>query len=101
MGGPPTGHYSGLAGAEGLLGDDAMRKRPMAMALGQIRTLLGAGAVGGLTDRHLLEQFSTGHREAAEAAFTTLVERHGPMVLRVCRGVIGDSTDVHDAFQAT
>jgi RNA polymerase sigma factor (sigma-70 family) len=66
-----------------------------------MRTLFGVGTVGGLTDRQLLDQFSTAHREAAEAAFTTLVERHGPMVLRVCRGVLSDSHDVHDAFQAT
>ena len=41
------------------------------------------------------------HGEAAEAAFATLVERHGPMVLRVCRGVLGDAHDLNDAFQAT
>src|SRR5262249_7346972 len=27
--------------------------------------------------------------------------RHGPMVLRVCSGVLRDPTDVEDAFQAT
>src|SRR5262249_15369119 len=30
-----------------------------------------------------------------------LVERHGPMVLRVCRGVLDDPHDREDAFQAT
>ncbi len=78
-----------------------MARRQPVLALRHMRTLFGVGAVGGLTDRQLLDQFSTAHREAAEAAFTTLVERHGPMVLRVCRGVLGDSHDVHDAFQAT
>jgi DNA-directed RNA polymerase specialized sigma24 family protein len=78
-----------------------MEKRRSALALRQMRTLFGVGAVGGLSDAGLLDQFSTGHREAAEAAFATLVERHGPMVFRVCRGVLGDSHDVHDAFQAT
>ena len=66
-----------------------------------LRTLLDVGLIGGLTDRQLLEQFSTGHREIAEAAFTTLVERHGPMVMRVCRGILGDSLNLHDSFQAT
>ena len=66
-----------------------------------LRTLLDVGLIGGLTDRQLLEQFSTGHREIAEAAFTTLVERHGPMAMRVCRGILGDSLNLHDSFQAT
>ena len=78
-----------------------MEKPRSAGTLRHLRTLFGVGAVGGLTDAQLLDQFSTGHREAAEAAFAILVERHGPMVLRVCRGVLGDSHDVHDAFQAT
>ncbi len=78
-----------------------MENRRQTLALEHMRTLWGTGALGGQSDVRLLEQFSKGHREAAEAAFTTLVERHGPMVLRVCRGVLGDSHDVHDAFQAT
>ncbi len=34
-------------------------------------------------------------------AFAALVERHGPMVLRVCRRMLWDSHTVDDAFQAT
>ena len=78
-----------------------MEKRRPVLAIRHMRTLFDVGAIGGQSDVRLLDQFSTGHREAAEAAFATLVERHGPMVLRVCRGVLGDSHDVHDAFQAT
>ena len=39
--------------------------------------------------------------EAAEMAFSALVERHGPMVLRVCRSILRDEHDAQDAFQAT
>ncbi len=42
-----------------------------------------------------------GASETAEMAFATLVERHGPMVLRVCRSVLRDPDEAHDAFQAT
>src|SRR5262245_63963847 len=69
--------------------------------LTQLRTLFNVGTVRELTDGQLLERFATGRGEAAELAFAALVERHGPMVLRVCRGVLGDPNDTEDAFQAT
>jgi len=59
------------------------------------------GAIRELTDGQLLERFATDRGEAAELAFAALVERHGPMVLRACRGVLGDPDDAEDAFQAT
>ena len=69
--------------------------------LRQLRTLFNVGTVRDLTDGQLLERFATDRGEFAELAFAVLVERHGPMVLRVCRGVLNDPHDTQDAFQAT
>ena len=54
-----------------------------------------------MTDERLLERFTTGKDDSAEAASTALVERHGPMVLGVCRQMLRDEHDAEDAFQAT
>src|SRR5262245_53396789 len=54
--------------------------------------------VRGLPDPELLRRFSA---QRDEAAFHALLRRHGPMVLDVCRGVLGDGPDAEDAFQAT
>ena len=70
-----------------------MAKTKHGIALRHLNTLLNVGAVGGLTDAQLLELFTTGRDEAAELAFTVLVDRHGPMVLRVCQAVLRDSHD--------
>src|SRR5262245_47890698 len=50
------------------------------------------------SDGQLLDCFIL-HRE--EAALETLVRRHGPMVLAVCRRILGDAHAAEDAFQAT
>ena len=69
--------------------------------LGQFRTLFNVGTVRDMTDGQLLERFATDPGESAEQAFAVLVDRHGPMVLRVCRGVLNNPHDTQDAFQAT
>jgi RNA polymerase sigma-70 factor (ECF subfamily) len=51
-----------------------------------------------LSDAILLERFVS-FRE--EAAFGVLVERHGPLVQRICRRVLRNEHDVDDVFQAT
>jgi RNA polymerase sigma factor (sigma-70 family) len=66
--------------------------------LGTLRRLASAGGTDDLSDADLLERFRARHEEAA---FTLLVQRHGPMVLAVCRRVLGDRHEADDAFQAT
>ena len=75
------------------------------MAAAQINTLIQhlRRAVlledeAGRTDGELLESFIC---RKDEAAFAALVRRHGPMVLSVCRRIIGNHHDAEDAFQAT
>jgi RNA polymerase sigma factor (sigma-70 family) len=66
-----------------------------------LQAIINLGAIGGLTDELLLEQFAARGDDGAELAFEVLLRRHGSMVLRVCRGVLGNSSDADDAFQAT
>ena len=65
-----------------------------------VRALFDVGTVAGLSDGQLLDRFASRGGELAELAFSALVERHGPMVLRVCRRVLADPHDAEDAFQA-
>jgi RNA polymerase sigma factor (sigma-70 family) len=66
-------------------------------ALEHVRLTL-APPGGGLTDAQLLTRFVA---ERDEGAFASLVDRHGPLVLGVCRRVLRDHHDAEDAFQAT
>ena len=63
--------------------------------------LFELGTIGALSDGELLRLFTDPRGETAELAFAALVERHGPMVLRVCRSVLRNDHDAQDAFQAT
>jgi RNA polymerase sigma factor (sigma-70 family) len=67
----------------------------------QLRSLFTFGTKTGVTDSQLLAAFVSNDQEAAEQAFEVIVERHGPMVLRVCRDVLRDLHSAEDAFQAT
>jgi RNA polymerase sigma factor (sigma-70 family) len=65
--------------------------------LHHLRRLVGKPRSGEPTDAQLLRRFA---RQRDEAAFALLVQRHGPMVLGVCRRVLGNRQDAEDAFQA-
>ncbi len=67
-------------------------------ALRHIQALFSEGSTSGASDTQLLGRFAV-HRD--EGAFVALMTRHGPMVMAVCRGVLRDSVDAEDAFQAT
>ena len=83
------------------------REKPMAKtdysrAMRQIGPAsFDAGTTSGLSDGQLLERFLANDREAADLAFAGLVDRHGPMVFRVCNAVLRNEEDAFDAFQAS
>src|SRR6516165_7444333 len=74
-----------------------MNGRP-GVVVRHIHRLAGSQTLEDLNDGTLLERFTVG---GEEAAFATLVRRHGPMVLGVCRRVLQSGADAEDAFQAT
>lgn len=66
-----------------------------------LATLFRSGTAAGLTDGEILRRAARATGEEGEMLIGAIVDRHGPMVLRVCRGVLGDGADADDAFQAT
>jgi RNA polymerase sigma factor (sigma-70 family) len=74
------------------------------MGEGQLKPLINrllhtVGRDGGqLSDAQLLERFA---QNGDEAAFESLLWRHGPMVLGLCRRVLRHRHDAEDVFQAT
>jgi RNA polymerase sigma factor (sigma-70 family) len=64
----------------------------------RIRKLAGLADPDRRPDKPLLESFIV-RRDSC--AFAELVERHGPMVLSLCRRLLGNRHDAEDAFQAT
>jgi RNA polymerase sigma factor (sigma-70 family) len=66
--------------------------------LRQFLRLTAAPAGDSPADGDLLDRFT---RARDESAFHELMRRHAPLVLGVCRRVVGNEQDVEDAFQAT
>ncbi len=75
-----------------------MGNEPIRTVLRYVRQVVGPPEGEAGTDGQLLRRFV---RDQDEAAFVALVQRHGPMVLGVCRRVLGHAQDAEDAFQAT
>jgi RNA polymerase sigma factor (sigma-70 family) len=75
-----------------------MPSRALTAVVEYIRQTAGQGRVAELTDGQLLERFVA---DRDENAFGALVQRHGALVLSVCRRVLDNTHDVEDAFQAT
>jgi RNA polymerase sigma factor (sigma-70 family) len=66
--------------------------------LQHIRRLIAIETASQASDAALLERFVA---QRDESAFTLLLERHGPMVLRLARRLLGQEQDAEDIFQAT
>jgi RNA polymerase sigma factor (sigma-70 family) len=70
----------------------------LARVMHSLRGVLSAPGADAAADARLLEHFLL---RGDESAFEALVRRHGPMVLGVCRRILGQEADAEDAFQAT
>src|SRR5437660_686438 len=75
-----------------------MAEAPLGVVLSHIRRVADARTLAEASDGQLLERFAC-RRE--EAAFATLLRRHGPMVLSVSRRILHQMQDAEDVFQAT
>ncbi len=75
-----------------------MSSSALAAGVRQLRGRLALQCHVEESDEQLLHVF-LGRRD--DSAFAALVRRHGPMVLHVCRRVLGHHQDAEDAFQAT
>src|SRR5215469_9410145 len=80
------------------VGESALASASLSRVLSRLRDIMGRQDADKQTDGQLLECFLT-RRE--EHAFELLLRRHGPMVLGVCRRILGNDHDAEDAFQAT
>jgi RNA polymerase sigma factor (sigma-70 family) len=74
-----------------------MSSSALAAGLRQLRRQLAGRQSRNDSDEQLLSAFLS---RRDDDAFAALVHRHGPMVLHVCRRLLGHEQDAEDAFQA-
>jgi RNA polymerase sigma factor (sigma-70 family) len=77
-----------------------MASESLADVYTRLETLFHHGTLGSSTDGELLTRFLAADPPSAEAAFAILVDRHAPMVMRVCGSALGTTHDAEDASQA-
>jgi RNA polymerase sigma factor (sigma-70 family) len=70
----------------------------LSTVLRHIRQFVNARVADSPSDGELLERYAS---RRDDGAFAALVQRHGPVVLGVCRRVLRDAHEAEDAFQAT
>lgn len=75
-----------------------MNRTQTSILMQYLRKLVSEPPTLPLSDRELLQRFA---EQRDESAFTTLVRRHGPMVLRLCQRLLHNEHDAEDACQAT
>ena len=74
-----------------------MKQAHAGVIVEHLRKLVAVPSAGPTPDRELLERFAS---RQDEAAFATLVQRHGPMVLRVGQRLLHNGQDAEDVCQA-
>ena len=89
----PAGHYIRESDPDG--DEPSMSKPQTCTLLNYLRDLAATGQSRDLTDRQLLDRFLS----KDQAAFTSIIKRHGRLVWDVCRRTLGNEQDTEDAFQ--
>jgi RNA polymerase sigma factor (sigma-70 family) len=81
-----------------VFGEASMPDGVLTGFLHRLRWSLHPRGAAEATDTELLRQFL---ESRDEAAFVAIVQRHGPMILGLCRRLVVNPADADDAFQAT